>query len=152
MWPGYHKRAQSGTEMVVEPSPCEWGGFQQRQRCWIPMASTRPHTGKRRRLPEMQWSRTLWQWSSISWVCQKLPRDIQVVLHGTSKPSLFSWHVAAPDVALRETKPQRSSEPPIFKRFGAWFSACGRKWKCIHEEQIVKVPSCCCLSAVSGYI
>lgn len=152
MWPGYHKMAQSGIEMVVEPSPCEQGGLQQRQHCWIPMANTSPCTGKRRGLLEIQRSRTLWQWSRISWVRQKLPSDIQVVLYGTRKLSLSSWHVAVSDVALREPKPQRSSKPPIFKRFGAQFPACGRKWKCIHEEQIARVPGCCCLSAVSGYI
>ena len=75
-----------------------------------------------------------------------------MVLHGTRKPSLSFWHVAAPDVALSEAKSQGSSEPSIFKRFRAWSSARGSKWKCIHEEQTARFSSCCCLSAVPGYI
>lgn len=75
-----------------------------------------------------------------------------MVLHGTRKPSLSSWPVVAPHVPLSKGKSQRSPEPSVFKRFRAWSSARGSKWKYIHGEQTARFSSCCCLSAVPGYI
>lgn len=131
MWPGYHKIAQSGQEMVTDPFPCEQGD----------------HSGETALLNFHGKHQSCWRHSKAELCDSDLTslgyvRCFQVtywmVLHQTRKPSPSSWHIASPDVALNEAKTQRSSEPSEFKRFGTWSSACGSKWKCIHDEQTAR--------------
>lgn len=60
-----------------------------------------------------------------------------MVLLRTGKPSFSSWQAAAPGTALRKAKPLRSYEPCMFKRWEAWSSAPGSKWRA--DRQIFKL-------------
>lgn len=142
MWPGYHKMAQSGPELVAEASTCEQGDTSAETTL---LGSHGKHQSLNR--PD-----ELYDSDPTPGYVRCFQVTSWMGLHGTGKPSLSSWHVVAPDVALSKAKPQICSEPSIFKRFGAWSWAQWSKWKCIHEVQMGRFSSCSCLSAVPVYI